>query len=148
MYQILPEIEKLIDTNIPKIVGGKKFRPRSIKMVFEDKKTIYVGGEENERAYEQKNHEKYPIDLVKADWYSHNENYGTTDEKKFVKFFETKVEDLRKKYPNTEIWLMRNEFDFAIYDFEKGERFAPDFVLFISDFENKTLYYQCLFEVK
>lgn len=147
MYHILPKIQENIDINIPKMVGGKKFRPRSISYVFEKRRKIFVG-KDNERANPQENHEEFPIDLVKANWYSHNENYGTTDEKKFVKFFESKIDDLRKKYQNAEIWLMRNELEFAIYDFETGERFSPDFVLFINDIENKKLYYQCLFEVK
>lgn len=147
MYHILPMIEENIDTNIPKMIGGRKFRPRSIDRVFEQKKKIFVG-KDNERAMAQKNHENFPIDLIKADWYSHNENYGTTDEKKFVKFFESKIADLREKYKNAEIWLVRNELEFAMYGFETGERFAPDFVLFINDVENKTLYYQGLFEIK
>lgn len=147
-YVILPQIEESIDTNLPKIVGGKTFRPRSIKEVFQEVKTIYVGGNDNERSRGQNNHPEYHIDLIHADWYSHNENYGTTDEKKFVQFIAWKIPHLKARYPNSEIFLMRNELDFYIHSFENGEKFSPDFVLFINDFESKTLYYQCLFEVK
>lgn len=149
LYGILPEIEKVINTAIPKMIGSQEFYPHSINRIFEVQKTIYVG-EGNERANGQiqnKNPE-LQLDLSQEDWYSHNENYGTTDEKKFVKFIASKIGRLKEKYKNSEIFLVRNELDFSIYSFENGERFSPDFVLFINDFDSKTLFYQCLFEVK
>lgn len=151
MYVILPKIENHINTYIPKVVGGNVFRPRSIEYVFSDYKMLYVPtGDGNERQFGQINNEKveFSLDLSKCDWYAYNENYGTGDEKKFVKFIATKMEDLRKKYPNAEIWLVRNELDFFLYSFQNGQKFSPDFILFINDSETKTLYYQCLFEVK
>ena len=149
LYGILPEVEKVINTAIPKMIGSQEFYPHSISRIFEDQKTIYVG-EGNERAYGQITHEnpELQLDLSQEDWYSHNENYGTTDEKKFVKFIASKIGRLKEKYKNSEIFLVRNELDFSIYSFENGERFSPDFVLFINDFDLKTLFYQCLFEVK
>lgn len=149
LYGILPEVEKAINTAIPKMIGSQEFYPHSINHIFEAQKTIYVG-EGNERAYGQITHKnpELQLDLSQEDWYSHNENYGTTDEKKFVKFIASKIGRLKEKYKNSEIFLVRNELDFSIYSFENGERFSPDFVLFINDFDSKTLFYQCLFEVK
>jgi type III restriction enzyme len=39
------------------------------------------------------------LDISRQDWYAYSENYGTSEEKKFVRFMETKIDSLRKKYP-------------------------------------------------
>ncbi len=70
-------------------------------------------------------------DLVYESWYAYNDNYGTSEEKAFVKYFQGLVPELRKKYD--EIYLIRNERipELAIYEFDTGERFEPDFLLFL-----------------
>ncbi len=71
------------------------------------------------------------LDLTFEPWYVYNDNYGTSEEKAFVKYFKGIVDDLRKKYD--EIYLVRNEriAALAIYEFDTGERFEPDFLLFL-----------------
>ncbi len=71
------------------------------------------------------------IDLDKADWYVYNDNYGTSEEKSFVKYFSTVVYDLKQRYD--EVYLVRNErlAPLAIYSFATGERFEPDYLLFL-----------------
>lgn len=71
------------------------------------------------------------LDLTFEPWYVYNDNYGTSEEKAFVKYFKGIVDDLRKKYD--EIYLVRNEriASLAIYEFDTGERFEPDFLLFL-----------------
>ena len=51
--------------------------------------------------------------------------------KAFVKYFKGIVKDLKNKYD--EIYLVRNERipALAIYEFDTGERFEPDFLLFL-----------------
>lgn len=73
-YSILPMIERLIDTEIPKYVGSKIFRPRSIARVFQDKKSLFVQPND-ERALSQNTHVSHKVDLMKARWYSHNDNF-------------------------------------------------------------------------
>ena len=75
--------------------------------------------------------EKYRIDLSDKDWFVHQDNFGTTEEKQFVKYFSTKVDKLRNKYD--EIYLIRNERNFHIYSFNEGRRFEPDYVLILSN---------------
>ncbi|WP_088041863.1 DEAD/DEAH box helicase family protein [Bacillus sp. EAC] len=69
------------------------------------------------------------LDLSTCDWYVFNDNYGTTEEKKFVKYFSHIVDALKKKYEK--VFLIRNERfpELAIYDFDTGERFEPDYIL-------------------
>ncbi|WP_285119317.1 DEAD/DEAH box helicase family protein [Propionibacterium freudenreichii] len=71
------------------------------------------------------------VDLASADWYVYNDNFGTSEEKSFVKYFSTVVDDLKKEFG--EVYLFRNErlADLAIYSFDSGERFEPDFLLFL-----------------
>ena len=60
-----------------------------------------------------------------------NDNFGTSEEKAFVKYFASVVEDLKQDYD--EVYLIRNErlAPLAIYSFETGERFEPDFLLLL-----------------
>lgn len=58
-----------------------------------------------------------------------NDNYGTSEEKAFVYYFKAYVDTLRKKYDK--IYLLRNERQIHIYSFEGGERFEPDYVLYL-----------------
>lgn len=73
--------------------------------------------------------EIYKIDLSKEDWFVYQDNFGTTEEKRFVKYFSKKIDDLRKKYD--EIYLIRNERNFHIFSFDEGKRFEPDYVLIL-----------------
>lgn len=72
---------------------------------------------------------EYRLDLSKKDWFVYQDNFGTVEEKRFVKYFSGKISKLRKKYD--EIYLIRNERNFHIYSFEEGKRFEPDYVLIL-----------------
>ena len=71
----------------------------------------------------------YRLDLTKEDWFAFDDNYGTTEEKAFVAYFKTYVKQLKEKYDK--VYLVRNERQLHIYSFEGGERFEPDYVLFL-----------------
>ena len=74
----------------------------------------------------------YRLDLTNESWYVFNDNYGTSEEKLFVKYFKTNIEP-KLKEKNLEYYVVRNERipELAIYSFEAGERFEPDFLLFV-----------------
>lgn len=69
------------------------------------------------------------IDLSNKDWYVFNDNYGTSEEKRFVAYFDRIVDDLKDSYDR--VYLIRNERQLAIYTFETGERFEPDYILIL-----------------
>lgn len=73
------------------------------------------------------------LDLTDKDWYVFNDNYGTSEEKHFVRHLSNMMDDLRSKYE--EVYLVRNErfAQLAIYEFHTGERFEPDFLLFLRE---------------
>ena len=69
------------------------------------------------------------IDLSVCDWYVFNDNFGTTEEKRFVHYFSHLATELKTKY--YKVYLLRNERfpELAIYDFDTAERFEPDYLL-------------------
>ncbi len=161
---ILPEVRKHIDITLPKIVGSPIFRPVSISYTFSKQKDLFFASfpmineatgklefaRHDERMKPQTDNPNIDLelDISKQDWYAYSENYGTSEEKKFVRFMETKMDALRKKYFDCEIFLVRNELEYWMYGLSNGKRFSPDYLMFISDIKSKKLYYQCVFEVK
>jgi len=79
-------------------------------------------------------------------WYVFNANYGTNEEKAFVRMLERQMDTLKKKYDD--IYLVRNERHFKIYSFLNGQAFEPDFVLFLRGKKGDMLTYQIFIEPK
>ncbi|MBB1533293.1 MULTISPECIES: DEAD/DEAH box helicase family protein [Mogibacterium] len=119
----------------PEYVGSKEFEPKQLKVILKDKK-ISLGKIEGNggKGNSQNNcsNEEYRLDLTSESWYVFNDNYGTSEEKLFVKYFKTNIEP-KLKEKNLEYYVVRNERipELAIYSFEAGERFEPDFLMFI-----------------
>lgn len=112
--------------------GTKEFRARNIRDVFRNKTVNYtdphdggVGISQNDPSVKS----DWKIDLSTEDWFAYTDNFGTSEEKAFVAYFRGYVDDLKKLY--SRIYLVRNEREFHIYSFEDGERFEPDYVLFL-----------------
>ncbi len=93
----------------------------------------------SERAVSQSNFVK------NKDWYVYDDNFGTSEQKKFVEMFARRIEKINRKYK--EIYLIRNESQFKIYD-KKGTGFEPDFVLFFKQKENPYIVFQMFIEPK
>ena len=112
--------------------GTKEFRARKVRDVFRNKTVNYtdphdggIGISQNDPSVKS----EWKINLTTEDWFVYTDNYGTSEEKAFVAYFRGYVADLRKMY--NRIYLVRNEREFHIYSFEDGERFEPDYVLFL-----------------
>ncbi len=88
------------------------------------------------------------MNIAERDWYVYDENYATSKEKEFVKYISKKIELLRNEYPESGIYLLRNELDYWLFSSQDGRRFSPGYLLFISDCKNKRFYYQRIVEVK
>ncbi|MCX6739469.1 MAG: DEAD/DEAH box helicase family protein [Candidatus Parcubacteria bacterium] len=83
-------------------------------------------------------------DLKYEDWYALDQFYGTSEEKSLIKFVKDTIGNLQKKYK--EVYLLRNEEQYKIFDFKTGQGFQPDFLLFLGD--AKKQYYQVFIEPK
>ena len=137
--EVFPAICKHINEIKTEYEGREEFEPYKIKDVVKDK-TIYLSSISNDGKGESQiktSSSEFKLDLSVEDWYVYDDNYGTTEEKSFIKYFKTEIKPkLDKK--NLEYYVIRNErfSELAIYSFDKGKRFEPDYLLFI---KNKTL---------
>ncbi len=136
--KLLNQIEDEIKGNLTEYVGTRSFKYSSIHSIFQNK-TIRIN-KNDERLSGQE-------EVVgEADWYVYNANYGTTEEKAFVKMFAQRYEHLKKTFK--EIYLVRNERVLKIFNFEDGQAFEPDFILFAKQKEGEQLIYQVFIEPK
>jgi len=133
---LLQSIESEIKSNLSEYEGSDYFQ-EYIHSVFKDKEIkVY---KDSERADGQ-------FDVVsEPKWYVFNANYGTSEEKEFVKMFARRFEHLEKKFKN--IYLIRNEREVKIID-KLGRAFEPDFILFCKQKKGKELTYQVFIEPK
>jgi len=139
IINVLNEIELKFKLNKKDYIGTSEFLPEKISKVFIDK--IIKVEEDTEREDGQ---EEF---LENKNWYVFNANYGTSEEKAFILLIDRLInENFREKYDW--IYVIRNEMHFKLYNFEDGDAFAPDFVLFMRDKEGKKLIYQVFIEPK
>lgn len=117
--------------------GTEDFEPFSFEDLF---------GEEKEKSVlidpESKNLE---TELLHHNWYVLNGFNGTSEERELLEFMKNKIGNLEEQYQ--EVYLLRNEEVYKIYDFEQGRGFEPDFLLFLKGNKNN-LYYQIFIEPK
>lgn len=130
LENIFKELEKSIT---PKI--GSDFETIDLKNVFDVPKVKTI------------NKNNIDENVVKDNsWYVLDYFVGTSEEKDLIQFIKSMVGNLTSNFK--EIYLLRNEEVYKIFDFEKGRGFQPDFILFIKDKENNNLYYQIFIEPK
>ena len=119
---LLIQIETEIQEQVTKFKGTKHFRPKQVHDIFKDKLlkfNIHNPRAAIDRQFEDK------------DWFPFNTLYGTSEEKAFVDLLIRKVKTIAVHY--NEIYLLRNEGHFAIYNFSDGQAFQPDFALFVQE---------------
>jgi type III restriction enzyme len=134
---LLTIIEEQIKANISIYEGTTTFKPYPLRANFKDK-TLRIGKYE-ERAKGQENL------VTDKDWYAHNANFGTIEEKNFVEMFSNRFENWSVKYED--MYLIRNERSVKIYD-KLGRAFEPDFLLFATQKEGDNLTMQVFIEPK
>ena len=137
--EVFPAICKHINEIKTEYEGREEFEPYKIKDVIKDKR-IYLSRIRSDRKGESQiktSSSEFKLDLSVEDWYVYDDNYGTTEEKLFVKYFKNEIKP-KLDEKNLEYYVIRNErfSELAIYSFDKGKRFEPDYLLFI---KNKTL---------
>ena len=151
--EVFPAICKHINEIKIEYEGREEFKPYEIKNIIKDK-TIYLSSVNNEGKGESQietSNNELKLDLSMENWYVYNDNYGTTEEKKFVKYFKNEIKP-KLDEKNFEYYVIRNErfSELALYSFDKGERFEPDYLLFIKNKnnDNKSEEYQIYAEPK
>ena len=135
---LLEQIKSELRKNITEYRGTENFKLNSVSSIFSDKVLKLIEG--NERANGDKQF------VADKGWYVFNANYGTSEEKAFVRMLDRQMDALKGKYDG--IYLVRNERHFKIYSFSDGQAFEPDFVLFLREKNGNTLTYQIFIEPK
>ena len=137
---LLSQIESEIRKEITEYQGTKHFYEHHIQAVFTDKTLKFSvdtpRADDSDTAY-----------LVKvSDWFAYDTLYGTSEEKAFVAMLDRWIQESTKTYED--IYLLRNEGHFSIYNFSDGSAFQPDFVLFLREKNGESLSYQLFIEPK
>ena len=136
VQQLLQTIEIEIKSNLT-VYQGSEYIKEYVHNVFKDKEIrVY---RDSERADGQETF------LLNEAWYVYNANYGTSEEKAFVKMFANRFESINQKFKD--IYLIRNERDVKIID-KFGRAFEPDFILFCKQKDSEELTYQVFIEPK
>lgn len=148
---VLMQLENEILNEYVEYKGTEFFIPIEIKRIVRDKQLKINVGDYGDQEYgvpmSNPKHPDLQLNLVDKDWYVYDENYGTYEEKSFVKFIDGVIEDLRKEY--SEVYLLRNAGLFKIYRFSDGKAMEPDFVLFLKkEDSDKIEQYQLFIEPK
>ena len=120
----------------PKI--GSDFKSRNFSYYFDVEKTKSIVRDPASEELEKELSDK------KCSWYVLDSFHGTSEEKELIEFIKDTIGNLEKKYE--EVYLLRNEEVYKIYDFKTGTGFQPDFLLFLKD--KKAVYYQIFIEPK
>ena len=129
--------------------GSETFTFKKLSEIVKDKTIVLSEITQNGMGESQKISSKSPLDLSKEDWFIYEDNYGTDEEKAFVKYFyDNYLTKLKEKFEK--VFLIRNERALAIYSFKDGSRFEPDYLLILQkkDETKSTLQYQIFVEPK
>lgn len=113
--------------------GTKEFEGKRFAEVFKDKQKVNYADPHGDGAGVPQSalevSSALRLDLSGEDWYVFNDNYGTSEEKAFVKYFKSYAGNLTETYDT--VYLVRNERKLKIFSLEDGKRFEPDYLLFL-----------------
>lgn len=147
------EISSYILSLKPEYEGSKTFYPKKLSDVIKNK-SIYVSSVDSNGGIGQSqntnSNKNYQLSLFDMDWYVYNDNYGTSEEKLFIKYFNREIKP-KLEEKGVKFFLIRNERipDLAIYSFSDGERFEADFLLFVEKTKSdKNVNFQLFIEPK
>ncbi|MEA3326534.1 MAG: DEAD/DEAH box helicase family protein [Chloroflexota bacterium] len=142
MLNLLGEIETQIRSlSSEELEGSRNFIPSRIHDIFKDKPLKLL--QDSERLTEE---EQINYFVSSKDWFAFDSLYGTSEERAFVRMLDRQIDKLQSQYDD--IYLVRNEGHFSIYNFSDGKTFQPDFVLFLKEKNGQSLTYQLFIEPK
>lgn len=149
--RVLEDISSVLASDKIEYKGSKEFKPYMVKDKFKDKVLNFTVNESEDKEYGKSminpTETSYHLDLSKRDWYVFEDCFGTSEEKLLIKFIDKAYEKLKPKFE--EVYLVRNERHFKIYNFEDGRPTEPDFVLFLVNHNpEESLHYQIFIEPK
>ena len=101
---------------------GSDFRQGRIEQFFSEPKTKTIKEDSDaDRIFKEY--------LENENWYVLDSFNGTSEEKELIKFIKNSIGNIEAKHD--EVYLLRNEEVYKIFDFKQGRGFQPDFILFL-----------------
>ncbi|WAM06489.1 hypothetical protein ONA23_06000 [Mycoplasmopsis cynos] len=91
----LVSISSRVSSLKQEFVGSTEFTPKLLKEVIKNKKIYMEKIDSNGGKGDSQNNcfnDEYRLDLRNESWYVFNDNYGTSEEKLFIKYFKTSIE--------------------------------------------------------
>lgn len=146
---LLDQLKAQIESQYTEYEGTRLFMSRNVSEVVRDKTLNIDINSDREAGRPMKDPAiaELQLDLSKEEWYVYDENYGTSEEKYFIRFLHGAMDDLKKQYKD--VYLVRNANLFKIYNFSDGRAMEPDFVLFLKKEDDKDwIQYQVFVEAK
>lgn len=122
----LAQVREAIEANSHSETGTRLFKAHGVAETIKDA-TLTVGGPFRRRWADWPGNDG--IELQDADWFAHDDFYGTTAELELVSYFARRIAELREAYGD--VRLVRNEKAVKLYNFDDGAGFEPDFLLFL-----------------
>jgi len=130
---VLGQIESIVGGNQAEFLGTYEFMPAAIKDIFKDKSMQFNIDEGSDQEFGvsiiDSNKTSYYLDLAMRKWFAYADFFGTSEEKLLVHFLDKKMDLLETKYRN--VYLLRNEKFFKLFNFVNGQATEPDFILFM-----------------
>ncbi len=149
--KVLKDAAEIMSKETNYFKGTKEFKPYMFKDRIKDKVLNFAiensNDKESGKSMNNPTETNYHLDLSKRDWYVFNDCFGTSEEKLFIKYIDKVYDKLKLTYE--EIYLVRNERHFKIYNFNDGRPTEPDFILFLVNHKpEEHLHYQIFIEPK
>ena len=141
--ELLQKIETEMQDKFTEYEGTTNFQMKPIQEIFDDKVLKFNKGNSRIKKKSRAFNKQF---VKKKEWLAYNGLYGTSEERDLVGLIDEWIKNLPQSYD--EIYLIRNERHFAIYNFEDGRAFEPDFVLFLLQENGETITYQLFIEPK
>jgi type III restriction enzyme len=130
---LLGQIESIVGGNQAEYLGTYEFTPSAIKDIFKDKSMQFNIDEGSDQEFGvsilDNTKTSYYLDLSTRKWFAYVDFFGTSEEKLLVHFLDKKMDLLESKYKN--VYLLRNEKFFKLFNFVNGQATEPDFILFM-----------------
>lgn len=140
---LLQKVESELKDNFTECVGTTDFHREPIQDRFDDKILKFSKGNARISQKSRKFNNQF---VKKKKWLAYNGLYATDEERDLVKLIDEWIKNLPDDYD--EIFLVRNERHFKIFNFADGRAFEPDFVLFLLQKNGETITYQLFIEPK
>jgi len=138
---MLGRIESDIQEQITQYEGTKQFHEKRINEIFVDKILKFTA----DPSHADEDPETKEI-IQRSSWFAFNSLYGTSEENALIEWLDGWTQNSGTTYKD--LYLLRNERHFAIYNFSDGRAFEPDFALFLRKQNGEFLTYQLFIEPK